>query len=204
MASRSRGIVGVAAVLALCLLLALPARAQTNPVPGHTLGLMLDSNTGSIFTGPAGDSFHMDFLLDDARRMADTPIGSTRDLEISLTSPNTPAFRFLFSPRPQFGIGFDPLSGTNRAYAGLTWDLFDAGSLFGHLGLASSFDPGLGGANPRRLDAAPLMFHGAVEFGYRFDPQNSLLFALDQGIAAGPRSGPAAVDDFTLRFGRKF
>jgi hypothetical protein len=204
MAGRSRGVFGVAGMLALCLVLAPPARAQTNPVPGHTIGLTLDSNSGNLVTGPDGDSFHMNFLLDDARRLADAPIGSTRDLEISLTSPNTPAFRFLFSPRPQFGIGFDPLSGTNRAYAGLTWDLFSAGSLFGHFGLASSFDPGLGGVDPRRLDEAPLMFHGAVEFGYRFDPQDSLLFALDQGVAAGPRAGPTAVDDFTLRFGRKF
>jgi hypothetical protein len=198
--------------LALCAVLALaaasaPARAQVkvNTID-NSVSLTLDGNTGSLLPGPDNaSSFHMDFLLDDTRRMTDTPLGTTRDLEISLTAPNNSVFRFLFSPRPQFGIGYDPISGTNRAYAGMTWDLFSANSWFGHFGLASSFDPGIGGPDTRRFDEAPLMFHGAVEFGYRFDQSNALLFAIDQGVAPYARGmGVGPIDNFTLRYGTKF
>jgi hypothetical protein len=198
--------------LALCAALTLaaafaPARAQVNlSTINNSLSLTLDGNTGSLLPGPDNaSSFHMNFLLDDTRRMTDTPLGTTHDLEISLTSPNNSVFRFMFSPRPQFGIGYDPISGTNRAYAGITWDLFSMNSWFGHFGLASSFDPGLGSPEARRFDDAPLMFHGAVEFGYRFNESNALLFAIDQGVAPyahGMAVGP--IDNFTLRYGTKF
>ena len=146
----------------------------------------------------------MNFLLDDARRMSATPLGTTRDLEISLTAPNNSVFRFMFSPRAQFGVGYDPLSGTNRAYAGLTWQLFDFKSLYGNFGIAGSFDPGMGGVETRR-DQAPLMFHGALEFGYRLDQQNSVQFAIDQSVAPASRGpGSEASDNFLLRFGTKF
>jgi hypothetical protein len=184
-----------------------PACAQVNVnTIDNSVSLTLDGNTGSLFPGPDNaSSFHMNFLLDDTRRMTDTPLGTTRDLEISLTSPNNSVFRFMFSPRPQFGIGYDPISGTNRAYAGMTWDLFSTNSWFGHFGLASSFDPGIGGPEPRRFDEAPLMFHGALEFGYRFNQSDALLFAIDQGVAPYARGmGVGPIDNFTLRYGTKF
>lgn len=200
----SRIVLGFVTVLAVGAVLGGPARAQVNTT-NNSVSLTLDGNTGGLLTGAgAGSSFHMNFLLDDPVRMSDTPIGSTRDLEISLTSPNNSVFRFMFSPRPQFGIGFDPLSGTSRAYGGLTWDLFSTPSFFGHFGLATSFNSGLGGPDARRLDEAPLMFHGAVEFGYRLDTQNSLLFAIDQGVAPGARGTAAEPDNFILRYGTKF
>jgi hypothetical protein len=179
------------------------AHAQT-----PTVTLTLDSNTGNLVPGAATvPAFHMDFLLDDSARLSGTPIGSARDVEISLTSPDSPVFHFLFSPRPQFGVGYDPISGTNRAYAGVTWDLFTDRSIYGRLGLAGSFDPGIGGGSEaaRRLDVAPLMLHGAVEFGYRFDQQNSLSLAIDQGVTpAAHGTGPEAIDNFVLRYGAKF
>jgi hypothetical protein len=184
-----------------------PACAQVNVSPiNNSVSLTFDGNSGSLLPGADNpSSFHMNFLLDDTRRMTDTPLGTTRDLEISLTSPNNSVFRFMFSPRPQFGVGYDPISGTNRAYAGMTWDLFSTNSWFGHFGLASSFDPGIGGPNPRRLDEAPLMFHGALEFGYRFNDANALLFAIDQGVAPYARGmGVGPIDNFTLRYGTKF
>ncbi len=184
-----------------------PACAQVNlSTINNSVSLTLDGNAGSLLPSTANSStFHMNFLLDDTRRMTDLPLGTTRDLEISFTSPNNSVFRFMFSPRPQFGVGYDPISGTNRAYAGMTWDLFTANSWFGHFGLASSFDPGIGGPNPRRFDEAPLMFHGALEFGYRFNDSNALLFAIDQGVAPYARSmGVGPIDNFTLRYGTKF
>jgi len=182
-----------------------PARAQVNTI-NNSVSLTLDGNTGGLLPGPdPASSFHMNFLLDDTRRMTDTPLGTTRDLEISLTSPNNSVFRFMFSPRPQFGIGYDPISGTNRAYAGMTWDLFSTQSWFGHFGVASSFDPGFGGPFGRRFDEAPLMLHGALEFGFRFNNSNALLFAIDQGVAPYARgTGAGPIDYFTLRYGTKF
>jgi len=185
-----------------------PAHAQVKvSTVNNSVSLTLDSNSGSLLPGPDNaSSFHMNFLLDDSRRMTATPLGTTRDFELSLTSPNNSVFRFIFSPRPQFGIGYDPLSGTNRAYAGMTWDLFSTSSWFGHFGLASSFDPGFGGPFARRFDEAPLMFHGALEFGYRFNESNALLFAIDQGVAPyahGTGVGPT-IDNFTLRYGTRF
>ncbi|HEX4110917.1 MAG TPA: hypothetical protein VH020_00140 [Stellaceae bacterium] len=176
------------------------------PTPIPTVTLTLDTNSGNLVPGAATvPAFHMDFLLDDARRLSEAPIGSTRDLEISLTSPNSPVFRFLFSPRAQFGIGYDPVSGTSRGYAGLTWDLFTDSSIYGRLGLATSFDPGIGGFEASRLDVAPLMFHGAVEFGYRLDQQNSVSFAIDEGLAPAMHgAGSESVDNFILRYGTKF
>jgi hypothetical protein len=197
----SRFAVALVTGFAACVAIAGVANAQANSVT-----LTLDSNTGSpVNDAGAGSSFHMNFLLDDPHRMNASPIGTTRDLEISLTSPNNSVFRFMFSPRPQFGIGFDPISGTNRAYAGLTWNLFSADSLYGHFGLAGSFDPAIGGVDLRRGDEAPLMFHGALEFGYRLDQQNNLLFAIDQSVAPGAHGpGPESADNFMFRFGRKF
>lgn len=196
-----------AGVLASGLMSAAPVRAQMLiPTPTPTTTLTLDSNTGGLVPGAATvPAFHMDFLLDDARRLSDAPLGSTRDLEISLTSPNNAVFRFLFSPRPQFGIGYDPISGTSHGYAGLTWDLFTDNAIYGRFGLAGSFDSGVGGPLSRRLDVAPLMFHSAVEFGYRLDQRNSVSLAIDQGLAPPYHgAGPESVDNFILRYGTKF
>jgi len=196
----------VGLTIAMSLAVAPAAWAQNNGAAlNNSVTLTFDGNTGNPL--PASNSssaFHMNFLLDDARRMSATPLGTTRDLEISLTAPNNSVFRFMFSPRAQFGVGYDPLSGTNRAYAGLTWQLFNFKSLYGNFGIAGSFDPGMGGVEARR-DQAPLMFHGALEFGYRLDQQNSVQFAIDQSVAPASRGpGSEASDNFLLRFGTKF
>ena len=186
----------------------IPADAQSSTSPATTR-LTIDGNTGDLVPGLAAAApvFHMDFLLDDARRLSEATLGTTRDLEISLTSPNNSVFRFMFSPRAQFGFGYDPVSGASRGYAGLTWDLFTENSIYGRLGLASSFDAGgLGGGLPeRRMQIAPVTFHGAIELGYRFDQKNSVSLAIDQGVVPIARgNNPETVDNFVLRFGRKF
>jgi len=183
---------------------------DVGPGPGgagginNSVTLTFDGNSGNPLPPSNSETaFHMNFLLDDARRMSATPLGTTRDLEISLTAPNNSVFRFMFSPRAQFGFGYDPVSGTNRAYAGLTWPLFDLKSWYANFGIASSFDPGMGGVESRG-NQAPLMFHGALEFGYKLDQHNSVQFAIDQSVAPsrGPGSEPA--DNFLIRFGTKF
>lgn len=203
--SSGRGLgffLGAALTVAICA----TSHAQTVGAGiNNSVTLTFDGKTGApLPDSDSASAFHMNFLLDDARRMSATPLGSTRDLEISLTAPNNSVFRFMFSPRAQFGVGYDPLSGTNRAYAGLTWQLFNFKSLYGNFGVASSFDPGVGGVEARR-DEAPLTFHGALEFGYRLDQQNSLQFAIDQSVAPSSHGvGAEPADNFLLRFGTKF
>jgi hypothetical protein len=200
---RLRSMLIAAALLAAASLAATPGFAQS-----QTTTMSVDLNAGDPTSHAASaPEFHMDFLLDDAARLGAVPPGTTQNLEISMTSPNNSVFHFMFSPRPQIGIGFDPVSGTNRAYAGLTWNLFAQHSFYGGFGLAGSFDPGLGGSyDPMRREAfEPLEFHGALELGYRFEGAGSLSASFDQGvIPISHGSGSSTFDDFLLRYGQKF
>jgi len=204
LATRFRGL-GAGFGIALT---ALVGHAGSVAAAGQSTFLALDLGNGLVPGAATVPQFHMDFLLDDVVRLSGVPTGSTQDLEISLTSPDTGVFRFLFSPRAQFGVGSDPLSGVNRAYAGLTWNLFNRDSMYGNLGLAGSFDPSSSGYDTdplHRTVLAPLMFHGAVEFGYRIDQKNTLSLSLDQGVAAISRGpGPESIDNISLRYGLKF
>jgi len=181
---------------------AAPAHAQS-----QTTTMTVDLSDHSVPTAAPAPPLHMDFLLDDVARLSSVPPGTTQNLEISLTAPNNSVLRFIFSPRPQLGIGYDPASGTNRAYAGLTWNLFSADSFYGGLGIAGSFDPGFGGSyDPMRRPAfEPLEFHGALELGYSLDSQSSLSASFDQGvIPINHGSGSSSFDNFLLRYGAKF
>ncbi len=193
----------VAAYVAAASLVATPGFAQS-----QTTTMSADLNAGDPAPHAiSAPEFQMDFLLDDAARLGSVPPGTAQNLEISMTSPNNSVFHFMFSPRPQLGIGFDPLSGTNRAYAGLSWDLFAKDSFYGGLGLAGSFDPGLGGAyDPMRRPAfEPLEFHGALELGYRFDSQSSVSASFDQGvIPINHGSGSSSFDNFLVHYGLTF
>jgi hypothetical protein len=91
--------------------------------------------------------FHLDFLSNVPPAPA---LGGIGNLEIALASPDANGFSFLFSPRPQFGFGFDRATGTNRAYAGLTWNLFDSGGVFSNIGVAGSSGAGAAANEPPR------------------------------------------------------
>ncbi len=70
-------------ILALAAALA-PACAQVNASTiNKSVSLTFDTNTGSLLPGADNPStFHMNFLLDDTRRMTETPLGTTRDLGV--------------------------------------------------------------------------------------------------------------------------
>jgi hypothetical protein len=126
------------------------AGGQTQPVAG---------NGNALVPGSAPlPEFHLDFILDDPAGHSLAAPG-TGNLEIALTSPDSGVFRFLFSPRPQFGFNLDPTTG-NRGYAGLTWNLFDGNHLFGNFGLAGSYaDPGAPNDPLHRPLGPPIMLH---------------------------------------------
>jgi hypothetical protein len=145
--------------------------------------------------------FHLDFLPSTPPAPA---LGGSGDLEIALATPDANGFSFLFSPRPQFGFGFDRATGANRAYAGLTWNLFDSSTVFSNIGVAGSYDVGTAPNEPqRRFFGPPLMLHGALQFGYHLGEQQSLSLSLSQEHAPELRGGEAN-DNLRLRYGLKF
>lgn len=150
--------------------------------------------------------FHLDYLLNDPTRRGAAPALGSDNLEIALTSPDVGVFRFLFSPRPQFGLNLDKVTG-NRGYAGLTWNLFDSDSLFGNVGLAGSYDPGAGAPNDplgRMLTTPSLTLHGALELGYHIGARHSLSLSLDQGRTPDLKLNSETTDNLRLRYGLKF
>lgn len=185
--------------LALCALVTAPALAG-----GQTQQFSL-SGSDLVRGGAPLPQFHLDFLLDDPARQALLPPESVNNLEISLTSPDSGVLRFLFSPRPQLGLSVDRATGGNRAYAGLTWSLFDSDTVFGNVGLAGTYEAGSSlPTDPlRRPLGPPLMLHGAVEFGYHLGERDSVSLSLDQGRAPDLRPG-VENDNFRLRYGLKF
>ncbi len=94
----------------------------------------------------------------------------------------------------------------NRGYAGLTWNLFDSGSVFGNVGLAGSYDPGTGAPSDpfHRPLGPPLKVHGALELGYHIGTQHSLSLSLDQGRSPELRLNAETTDNLRLRYGLKF
>jgi hypothetical protein len=185
-------------VLALALATAGGAAADpTQPIAGPASTL--------VRGGAPLPEFHLNFL-DQGARGPLAPIGAESNLEIALTEPNQGVLHFLFSPRPQFGFGYDPATATNRGYAGLTWNLFDNDRLFGSIGLAGSYDANNTAYDPlRRAFGPPLLVHGALEFGYQLGDQHSLSLRLDEGRAAELRfNTPENSDNLQLRYGLKF
>jgi hypothetical protein len=126
------------------------------------------------------------------------------NLEIALTSPDSRVFRFIFSPRPQFGLSLDKAMG-NRGYAGLTWNLFDSNSVFGNVGVAGSYaNPGAPNDPLHRPLGPPIMLHGALELGYHIGAQHSLSLSLDQGRPAEAHLSGETTDNLRLRYGMRF
>ncbi|HEX6842006.1 MAG TPA: hypothetical protein VF113_10755 [Stellaceae bacterium] len=171
---------------------------------GQTTALTLtDSASRSVAEQP---ELHLDYLLNDPTRRAAVPTLGSDNLEIALSSPDNGVFRFLFSPRPQFGLSLDKVTG-NRGYAGLTWNLFDSDSLFGNIGLAGSYDPGVGAPNDplgRTLAGPSVTLHGALELGYHIGPRHSLSLSLDQGRTPDLKLNSETTDNLRLRYGLKF
>jgi hypothetical protein len=191
-------LLGVCGVLALSLAMIDTAAADpTQPlaVPGGTL----------VRGGAPLPEFHLDFLGDNGTNGL-APIGAENNLEIALTSPDQSVFHFLFSPRPQFGFGYDRVTATNRGYAGLTWNLFDNNRFFGSVGLAGSYETDDLPYDPLRHPFGPsMMMHGALEFGYQLGDQHSLSLRLDEGRAPELRfNTPENSDNLQLRYGLKF
>jgi hypothetical protein len=180
------------------------AAAGTAAAADNTPLLTLDG--GPLVRGNAPmPEFHLNFLGNSVP-LASNPPGSSPDFDISVTSPHNGVFQFLFSPRPQFGFGYDPLTGDNRGYAGLTWNLFDDKGVFGSVGLAGSYDPGLDTLyDPlRRSLGPPLMLRGALEFGYRLGDQHSFSLRLDEDRTPDFRLNSETLDALRLRYGLKF
>lgn len=191
------------AVLLAAAAVAAASAARPAAAGGQTQPLAGSGNTIVPGSAPLPE-FRLDFILDDASRRGLSPSDTAGNLEIAMTSPDSGVFRFLFSPRPQFGVNLDRSTG-NRGYAGLTWNLFDSNRLFGNFGLAGSYaDPGAPNDPLHRPLGPPIMLHGAIELGYHIGAQHSLSLSLDQVRAPDARLGGETSDNLRLRYGLRF
>jgi hypothetical protein len=125
-----------------------------------------------------------------------------------LSLSDNPSQQFIFTPRtPQItplGFGSGP---SQRSYLGVSVDVGEPTGFYGSLGLggsvlaqhAASFED----TGPRAFNA-PLMLHGGVELGYRFDSQNSFALSLEEArpTDGSERGGP--IGSYRLRYGLKF
>jgi hypothetical protein len=177
-----------AAALALVLAAAAPASAASG---------------GGLVPGSAPlPEFHLDFPYPLVAPMAGP--SASGDLSISLDSPDHGVVQFLFSPRSSFNISTDPTTGTNRSYAGLSWNLFENNGFFGNLSLAGSYvRPGAEEMAPRALGPS-LALHSTFEFGYELGNRHSLTLSLDRVTAPDFLSDRNEFDNFHLRYGLKF
>ena len=125
-----------------------------------------------------------------------------------LSLSDKPGQQFMFTPRtPQLS----PLAvtgvGTQRSYLGLSVDIGEPTGFYGALGLGGSVlaqrAPAFEDGGPRAYNA-PLMLHGGVELGYRFNNANSFSLSLEEAhpTDGSDRGGP--IGTYRLRYGLKF
>jgi hypothetical protein len=188
------------AALAVLLAGALSARAD-NPAPaGYVGGLKLV--WGSV-------------PLPDFRTGFQQPSPSAGNLSLAepgyammLSFSDKPGQQFTFTPgTPQLtplGLG-GGLS--QRSYLGVSVDLGEPTGFYGSVGLGGSVLPqrptSFEDTGPRAFNA-PLMLHGGVELGYRFDNRNSFALSLEEAhpTDGSDRGGP--IGSYRLRYGLRF
>lgn len=187
---------------ALAVLIAgtVPARADGSAPGGYGGGLKLV--WGSV---PLPD-FHTGF------QQPPTPGGAVSvdqpGYAMMLSLSDNPAQRFMFTPRtPQLGpLGLTG-GGTQRSYLGLSVDIGQPTGFYGSLGLGGSVlpqrPPSFEESGPRAYNA-PLMLHGGVELGYRFNNANSFALSVEEAhpTDGSERGGP--IGTYRLRYGLKF
>jgi hypothetical protein len=124
-----------------------------------------------------------------------------------LSLSDNPGQRFMFTPRtPQLSpVGLTG-GGTQRSYLGLSVDIGRPTGFYGSLGLGGSVLPQrtpFEEAGPRAY-SAPLMLHGGVELGYRFNSANSFALSVEEAhpTDGSERGGP--IGTYRLRYGLKF
>jgi len=126
------------------------------------------------------------------------------DLQIELTSPDRSVVQFLFSPRSTFAIDNNPNTGTNRSFAGLSWNLFEDNGFFGNLSFAGSLTrPGAEEMAPRALGPS-FALHSMFELGYQIGDGHSLTLSLDRATTPDFLSERNEFNNLHLRYGLKF
>ncbi|MGH6968405.1 MAG: hypothetical protein ACREEL_07720 [Stellaceae bacterium] len=135
------------------------------------------------------------------------PAGTVDDFEIALTASGSKStFSFIFSPRPESALEFDPASETARNVAGLSWDLFDSGHFHGGFGVSGSFlRPGTDPMHEALAGGAPAALHGTLSLGYDFSQNQSLMLSFDHTRTPDFSTEHGEFgDNFRLGYGVKF
>ena len=126
----------------------------------------------------------------------------------------SPGFlKFLFAPRPHFGISANTAGDTSQVYFGLTWTVTLFRSVFLN-GDSLFVDGSLGGAvHNGELDTNELgkkslgsriLFRESLELGWAFTPNQSISLMLDHISNANLGERNEGLDNVGIRYGLKF
>ncbi len=125
-----------------------------------------------------------------------------------------PAWRWLLRPAPNVGFSANTNGDTSQLYFGLTWtvDLDNGGVLWPDhaVFLALSFGPAFNTGHvhttaPNKLAlGSNVLFHPALEIGYRITPQWSISAYFEHSSNAGLANDNPGLDNLGLRLGLHF
>ncbi len=124
-----------------------------------------------------------------------------------------PKFRWLLTPRPNFGIDVNTGGYTSQLYFGLTWTaelfsdvLWPHDCIFVSLGFGPAFNSGhtnTASSNHKSL-GSNVLFHPSVEVGYWFNPRYSVSLYYEHSSNAGLASENEGLNNAGIRFGLGF
>ena len=124
------------------------------------------------------------------------------------------AWRWLLRPQPNVGVEANTSGYTSQGYVGLTWtvDLDNGGALwpdhavFLGISFGPSFNTGyVRSPSPHRLSlGSNVLFHPALELGYRITPAWSISVYFDHSSNAGLARYNEGLDNLGVRAGLHF
>lgn len=132
--------------------------------------------------------------------------GEDLNFETVFPSPRIRFLQALRSPRPHVGASVNERGGTNRFYAGLTWTVAEAGSLFldGSLGLAWHDGERSGERPGRESLGTAVLFRESVELGAGFRSRHAFSLLLDHCSNANLARPNDGLTDVGIRYRYRF
>ena len=182
---------GIAAGLAVCLLMTEPADAgQDDPAPEH--GFLSEIRLGA--------------LRHDAGVIVAQEEPDVVDANAELLFASPRFLRHVWSPRPHLGVIGNFAGATNQAYLGLTWDVDLFAGLFLELGLGASVHNGEldTGDQARKNLGCRWLYRESVSLGYRVSQHHNVSVMLDHVSNNDRCDRNDGLDTLGVRWGYRF
>lgn len=137
--------------------------------------------------------------------------GVDANAELLFTSPGF--LKPIGSPRPAIGSTANLAGATSHVYAGLVWDYefensFLADFSFGFAVHDGTLDVPNHATNTKKLLGSRILFHPAIDLGYRFDNGYALMFFWEHisngWVLAGSDAPNFGIDNWGLRLSYRF